>query len=95
MDIDKLLTTGIDILNKTIDNMKNPFWKDVLVAWKKLREKSVCSDWDDHIKQPLWYNCDIRIDRNFFRLWYDNGIRYITDLIDYDGRIISFERFQI
>ena len=44
MDIDKLLTTGIDILNKTIDNIKNSFWKDVLVAWKKLREKSVCSD---------------------------------------------------
>ena len=64
--------------------------------WTK-RYRAVCSDWDDYIKQPLWYNCDIRIDRKptFFRLWYDNGIRCITDLIDYGGRIISFERFQI
>ncbi len=44
-------------------------------------------------EQPLWYNSLIRVKNKqvFYKLMFDSGIRTVDDIIDNQGRMISYE----
>ena len=46
--------------------------------------------------QPLFWNSKIQIDQKsiFFKKWNQKGIRFINDLVDQDGRILSPNEYE-
>ena len=97
IDINKLLSTGQDFIDIVVKNVTNPFWKDVLISWIRLREKTKICSWSEYITQPLWYNKYLQIGNKptFDRDWYDNGIKYINDMIDDNGDILTLQTLQM
>ena len=71
---------------------KNEFWKDVLKALLKLQtvlEVDNGKGKADHI--PIFYNKFLHIanDGFFYKSWFNNGVKYITDLMDSNGNFIK------
>ena len=72
------------------------FWKEIIRIWfdftfyqpKKIIEIKA---------QVLWYNSLIKIQDKpvLFRTWYENGIKTVSDLIDDNGHLLTFERFSV
>ena len=48
-----------------------------------------------YIHHEIWYNKEIKIDKKciFYRQWYERGVRYIHDLTDEYGKILTYENF--
>ena len=51
------------------------------------------ADVSNWLSKPLWKNSSIQIGHEsiFFKAWYEKGIRFINDLMDSSGRMISQE----
>ena len=81
------------LYKKIITNLKNEFWKDVLKALLKLQtvlEVDNGKGKADHI--PIFYNKFLHIANEgfFYKSWFNNGVKYITDLIDSNGNFIKY-----
>ena len=81
---------------KNITNLKNEFWKDMLKALLKLQtvlEVDNGKGKADHI--PIFYNKFLHIANEgyFYKSWFNNGVKYITDLMDSNG--IKYMKYQI
>ena len=70
-------------------NLHNPFWKDVLKAWAEFINDT--SGADDYMKQPLWNNLNITIDKKITcRIgWINKGVRFVNDLLDESGCLLT------
>ena len=70
-------------------NLHNPFWKDVLKAWAEFINDT--SGADDYMKQPLWDNLNITIDKKITcRIgWINKGVRFVNDLLDESGCLLT------
>ena len=70
-------------------NLHNPFWKDVLKALAEFINDT--SDADDYMKQPLWNNLNINIDKKITcRIgWIKKGVRFVNDLLDESGCLLT------
>ena len=91
-----LFSCGSDYIKNIIINLKNEFWKDVLKALLKLQtvlEVDNGKGKADHI--PIFYNKFLHIanDGFFYKSWFNNGVKYITDLMDSNGNFIKYEEF--
>ena len=96
LDIKSLLQFGIEYLNKTIRNLNNTFWKDVLNAWKELQIKENLNQ--KHVNlayTSLWFNNEIKVNRAFvfYKHWAQKNIIYINDLLCDEDRFFSYEEF--
>ena len=69
--------------------MANPFWKEVFYALSLL----IQAEEKDWLSKPLWKSSSIQIGHEsiFFKSWYEKGIRYINDLIDSNGNMLTQE----
>ena len=90
------ISCGSDYIKNIITNLKNEFWKDVLKALLKLQtvlEVDKGKGKADHI--PIFYNKFLHIanDGLFYKSWFNNGVKYITDLMDSNGNFIKYEEF--
>lgn len=96
VNLDKLINTGSDYILQIVENVKNDFWKDVMVAFKEIQEKVVIKSWEDYMSQPLWNNHKFKIESQsiFYKTWYDKGIKNVHDLLDEKGEIINFKIFK-
>ena len=65
-------------------------------AWQTITDKENNSDWEYFLSTPLWMNKNVRIGNKpvFYRDWYRKGICYINDLVDEDGKYLSFEKLK-
>ena len=65
----------------------NPFWKEMI------RYLALLFQANNHsfLTHPLWNNSKIRIDRSsiFLKKWNKKGIRFVNDLVDQEGRLLS------
>ena len=97
--INHLLQFGIEYVEKVLKDIKNNFWKDVLVSWRNMVRKKDNSYADikleDLLKSPLWYNSQIRINNVhvYYKTWHEKGILYINDLTKDDGTLLTYEEF--
>ena len=77
--INHLLQFGIEYVEKVLKDIKNNFWKDVLVSWRNMVRKKDNSYADikleDLLKSPLWYNSQIRI--NNVHVHYKHGMKKV------------------
>ena len=81
----------VNQLNNNIKRNLNPFWKDVLEAWKTLT-----TDTTDPREEPIFHNEKLRIGGNPFydKEWHNAGIKYINDLIDQSGNLYSLQEWK-
>ena len=72
--------------------VNNPFWKDVCNAYNHL----LLNFCNTPSCQPLWKNSFIKINNSpvFYKQWFDKGVRFVNDLLDNNGKFLSFNDFQ-
>ena len=77
------------------NKISNPFWKDVLLAWSRLKSNQPSKP-AKVLSQGLWYNPEILIENKpvYYKGWAESDILYINDLVDNNGNIYSYENFQ-
>ena len=72
------------------------FWNDVVCAWA---EGNYCEEieYEQRTSQVLWLNSLIRIDHKpvFFKKAYQNGVIYFADLINNEGKLMSYQSFDM
>ena len=72
--------------------ISNNFWKDVFRSYYHLR---CLLDKDQVIFEPIWYNKMIKVGGNvqYLKEWVVKGILFVYDLLDQDGKLLSYEAF--
>ena len=77
-------------------NITNRFWCDVFNAWQMIVDKEDNNDWDYFLSSPIWMNKNIKIDNKpiFYRDWFNKGICYVNDIVNEDGKFLSFEKLK-
>ena len=76
--------------------LRNPFWKDILVSWKKFCNSVLIEKVERILFSPIWFNANITQGQNLFiKEWHRKGIRNIIDLLDLNGQLYHFEDLNI
>ena len=92
-DQNKLGSFGNYYPIKLINNLKNDFWKETLLTYSELQSAFICDKNQYILSSSLWYNDNIKIDDTpvFFMNLYEKGVKFISDLFDYDGKIYTYD----
>ena len=66
------------------------FWRDVLIAWSKI---NFVTEVTDPYNQIVWFNSHVRISGKvvFWPKVYRQGLKYVRDIVDGDGKLIPVE----
>jgi len=77
----------------SIKCIKNDFIAEVIKAWCTVVYEETPCYFGDHI---IWNNSAIRIDNKtvYKKIWYEKGIKYISDLLENDNKYYSFVNFK-
>lgn len=83
-----------------LENVINPFWKDVLKSWKLFCKSVQVETLEDILYSPVWFNSNFLHGQNFYiKDWYDKGIRNVMDLLNTEGQFYQYhqlrEKYQI
>ena len=86
---------GAEFISTKIKRINNPFWKDVFSSYKVFLDSLKPRTWDQFLSQPIWFNSKFKVGRTcmFYRNWYERGIRFVNDLFDENGSLLSYESF--
>lgn len=78
--------------DKKILSIKNPFIRDVVHAWCNLVFETNPNNPQNQI---LWNNSFIRIDKDIVCMhnWYNQGVKYVKDLLNDNGDFLTFNEF--
>ena len=78
---------GSEYVNKVIQGLKNPFWKDVLRHFKKLYMRCVPKSVDAFMAECIHYNINILRDKQviYVKEWVDIGILFVHQLVNVNG----------
>ena len=91
-----LFTLGAEFPKNIAKNTRNVFWKDTLNAFSHFKEINMdLMQEKSYIHHEIWYNKEIKIDKTciFYSQWYERCVRYIHDLTDEYGTILTYENF--
>ena len=93
-DYNNFLIFGNEYIQMNINKL-NHFWKDVFGALDSFNSCITEQTLDNFLNEPVWYNSDIRVNNRciFNRRMFESGVRIINDLIDENGKFISFEQY--
>ena len=72
------------------------FYVDLLLEYRKLNRLPVPSTAAQMSKELVWFNPEITINgKSFFeKEMYSSGIKYVGDVVDCRGRMLSYDRFR-
>ena len=84
---------GAEFISTKIKRINNPFWKDVFSSYKVFLDSLKPRTWDQFLSQPIWFNSNFKVGGTcmFYRNWYERGIRFVNDLLDENGSLLSYE----
>lgn len=82
IDIEKMTSCNTNYVEKIVGNVKNKFWKDVLLSFLEIDRKLELSE-DQVLKSPLFYNRNITVGGicTFYQTWHKKGLVFLNDLI--------------
>ena len=94
--IGECLQYGSKYLDSLNINIKNTFWKDVMLSLNPFLDKVKPNSWKELLSIPLWYNQSIKVGGNviFYRSLKNKGILMINDLLDLNGDLLTYVEFQ-
>ncbi len=74
------------------DKCVNKFWKEVFEAWAIFNFKDDKGN-EDIRKQVLWFNSYIKVQGKvvFLKEWYEAGITHVSDILNEDGSLMSYD----
>ena len=90
-DVKKMMNLGKDYAEKTCKVLKNNFWKDVLTCYIMYISKKVVCKCEDILNMPLFYNHNFKIGLSsiYNKFMYDNGIRFVRDIVNTSGQFLQ------
>ena len=86
---------GAEYANIIIENVENPFWKDVVKHYKKLCTKCSVSSVHEFMSECIHYNTNIIRGRRvvYVREWCDYDIFYVKNIINDNGQFMTYNQF--
>ena len=83
---------GIEFTERDIKEIKNSFWKDVLNAWVIFGRKVEIKNWQDFLRQPIWFNPLVKVGGKTvcFKKMVKKNILFISDLVDEEGNFFHY-----
>ena len=95
-NIHDIINYGDAFVRKKLTNIRNPFWKDVLIGWQTILERKIPNDTNDVYNSSLWYNTKITVGRRSvaYKNYIDKGILLIKDVLDEQGNLMSYDEFR-
>ena len=92
----KLKLLGCEFANVHMQQIYNPFWKDVLKHYKKLYTKCLPENIHDFVSECIHYNINITINKMvvYIKDWFDAGIIFVLHLMDNNGNYLTFKTFK-
>lgn len=95
IDIEKLVTSNTKYIERTIKNVQNKFWEDVLQSFINMN-RLICFNEEQVLKSPLFYNEGIKIGGTdiYYSAWFKKGFRFINDLVKDNGEFYTHEEFR-
>ena len=83
IDLENVYTKGDNYANIKAEEIKNPFWKDLLKSWGIFCKSVTIQTTEDILYSHLWYNSNFQHGQFiYFKNWYNKGIRNVIDLLD-------------
>lgn len=87
---------GIIYLSSKLNQVSNPFYKDVVNALIRLKRvlQSDCN-YNKRSDLFLWHSDILKVDNKPFILrdWYVKGVSYVSDIIDNEGHFLNLNSF--
>ena len=73
----------------------NKVWNELLLTFSEFQNNLKPETFDDLLTCPLWFNDQIRIDRKpvYLKVLYGKGIKFISDIFDSIGNLLSYNDF--
>ena len=91
----KLFSLGDGYALHITQELRNPFWVDILHSWKEFINCQKAESLSDILYSPVWFNSELQGGQNlFYKNWYDKGIRSILDIINVQGEFYNFADFK-
>ena len=92
--IDELTGNNMKYVDDRIKRITNQFWKDVLQSIISINKKTLVTE-EYVLTSPIYYNKNIQIGRThiYYKSWFDNGIKYVNDLINEHGEFYEQTEF--
>jgi len=78
------LEKGANHTHSLAEDIQNAFWKDVLLAWAKIKRNHSPETLEDVLKSSIWDNEQFKIGgKEFnFKKWREAGIYFVADIIN-------------
>jgi len=75
----------------------NTFWKNVFDAYADFGQRIDIITPSQFLSEPIFCNHNILVDKKciFFESWFNNGVRFVKDLVHPDGQFFTFREFKI
>jgi hypothetical protein len=73
------------------------FYKDLILFWSDLKKDIEPNNAQDICNEFLWFNPFITIDEQsiFYKKWYQQGIKYVADILDSNGRLLMDNEIKV
>ena len=66
IDFDKVLSLGGEYAKSLVINIRNLFWKDVLISWADFCREVKSQEIKSVLSSPLWFNTHLRNGNNLY-----------------------------
>ena len=92
--VDELTGNNMKYVEDRIKRITNQFWKDVLQSIININKKTLVTE-EYVLTSPIYYNKNIQIGGThiYYKSWFDNGIKYVNDLINEQGEFYEQTEF--
>ena len=82
----------VDLPNKP---NPNSIWSEIVIQWCLNNQRQPSQNRADIMNENLWWNSAIKIDGKviYYKTWAQAGVRYIQDLLDENGHLMSHTHF--
>jgi hypothetical protein len=89
-------TFGCEYIKNNVHHLNNEFWKDVWNGFTSLSLTALPKSWEEFLSLPIWFNQMFKIAGRSFcdKKYLEKGIVFINDLMDRNGRFLTFEDFK-
>ena len=95
IDFDKVLSLGGEYARNLAVNIRNPFWKDILISWADFSKEVKFEEIKYILSSPIWFNTHLRNGNNLYvNNWYNKGIKTNGDILDDNGNFYTFDQLK-
>ena len=93
IDFDKVLSLGGEYARNLAMNIRNSFWKDILISLADFCKEVKSEEIKTVLSLPLWLNTHLKNGNNLYvNNWYSKGIKIIGAISDDNGN--TFDRLK-